>query len=149
VLGWSLRPFLARSAEVLQQRSGFGVTNGPANAGPPFAGWHRGVCPVCGGEPDIGSILLTGERALICSRCQTRWPTDPFSCPYCGESQKQRITSFATPDGFYRVMACQTCLRYLKTVDARRAGRAAMPHVDAIATLPLDAVVMQKGFNNG
>lgn len=149
VLAWSLRPFLARSAEILSQRSGFDATNGPARGGSPFGAWKRGVCPVCAGEPDFACILLTGERVLICGRCQTRWPTEPFACPFCGESQKQRITSFATPDGTYRVTACQSCLRYLKALDARRAGRAAIPSVDSIATLPLDAVVMQKGFRNG
>ena len=72
-----------------------------------------------------------------------------IACPFCGENDKQRITSFATPDGTYRVTACQTCRRYLKTLDGRRAGRPVMPAVDAIATLPLDAVVMQRGFSNG
>ena len=136
VLSWAMRPFLCRAAEVLQQRAVFG-------------GWKRGVCPVCGGEPDFACITVTGERQLICGRCQTRWPTEPFACPFCGEAAKERITSFATPDGTYRVTACQSCKRYLKTLDGRRAGRGAMPNVDAIATLPLDAVVMQRGFTNG
>jgi FdhE protein len=136
VLAWSLRPFLIRTAEVLQQRGAFGA-------------WTRGICPVCGGEPDFACITTAAERLLICGRCQTRWPTSPFACPFCEESDKQRITSFATPDGTYRVTACQSCKRYLKTLDGRVAGRAAMPSVDSIATLPLDAVVMQRGFKNG
>ena len=136
VLAWALRPFLCRAAEVLQQRAALG-------------GWKRGVCPVCNGEPDFACITTSGERQLICARCQTRWPTEPFACPFCGEGAKERITSFATPDGTYRVTACQSCKRYLKTLDGRRAGRGAMPNVDAIATLPLDAVVMQRGFTNG
>jgi formate dehydrogenase accessory protein FdhE len=136
VLAWSMRPFLVRSADVLQQQTAFG-------------GWKRGVCPVCGGEPDFACITTTGDRLLICGRCQTRWPTEPYACPFCGENDKLRITSFATPDGTYRVTACQSCLRYLKTLDGRRAGRPVMPVVDAIATLPLDAVVMQRGFRNG
>jgi len=149
VLAWSLRPFLCRAAEVLQQRAAFG-TGGDAKGQPPaFGAWKRGVCPVCGGEPDFACITTSGERLLICGRCQTRWPTEQFACPFCGEAEKQRITSFATPDGTYRVTACQSCRRYLKTLDGRRAGRSAMPNVDAIATLPLDAVVMQRGFNNG
>ena len=124
-----------RSADVLQQQAAFGA-------------WKRGVCPVCGGEPDFACITTTGDRLLICGRCQTRWPTEPYRCPFCGENDKQRITSFATPDGTYRVTACQSCLRYLKTLDGRRAGRQVMPVVDSIATLPLDAVVMQRGFSN-
>jgi FdhE protein len=136
VLAWSMRPFLVRTADVLQQRSGFGA-------------WKRGVCPVCGGEPDFACITASAERLLICSRCQTHWLTQQYACPFCGESDKQRITSFATPDGTYRVTACQSCRRYLKTLDGRRAGRPVIPTVDAIATLPLDAVVMQRGFHNG
>ena len=135
VLAWSMRPFLVRTAEVLAQRAAFG-------------GWKRGVCPVCGGEPDFACITTGGERLLICGRCQTRWATEPYACPFCGEGDKTRITSFATPDGTYRVTACQSCRRYLKTLDGRRAGRAVMPSVDSIATLPLDAVVMQRGFSN-
>ena len=135
VLSWSMRPFLVRTAEVLAQRAAFG-------------GWKRGVCPICGGEPDFACITTAGERLLICSRCQTRWHTEPYACPFCGEGDKARITSFATPDGTYRVTACQSCRRYLKTLDGRRAGRAVMPAVDSIATLPLDAVVMQRGFKN-
>jgi FdhE protein len=135
VLAWSMRPFLARTAEVLAQRAAFG-------------GWTRGICPVCGGEPDFACITSAAERLLICGRCQTRWPTEPYACPFCGEGDKGRITSFATPDGTYRVTACQSCRRYLKTLDGRRAGRAVMPAVDSIATLPLDAVVMQRGFSN-
>lgn len=136
VMAWALRPFLVRTAEVLQQRGSFG-------------GWKRGVCPVCGGEPDFACITPTGARLLICCRCQANWPTEPFACPFCGENDRQRITSFATPDGTYRVTACQSCRRYLKTLDGRRAGRTVMPAVDAVATLPLDAVVMQRGFSNG
>jgi FdhE protein len=135
VLTWAMRPFLQRTAEVLAQHAGFG-------------GWKRGVCPVCGGEPDFACITTGGERLLICCRCQTRWPTEQYACPFCGEADKARITSFATPDGTYRVTACQSCRRYLKTLDGRRAGRAVMPAVDTIATLPLDAVVMQRGFKN-
>ncbi len=136
VLAWAMRPFLVRAADVLQQRDAFGI-------------WKRGTCPVCGGEPDFACITATSERLLICGRCQTRWPTEPVMCPFCGERAHQRIVSFATPDGIYRVTACQTCLRYVKTLDGRRAGRAVMPVVDTIATLPLDAVVMQRGFSNG
>jgi formate dehydrogenase maturation protein FdhE len=136
VMAWSMRPFLTRTADVIQQRVN-------------FAEWRRGTCPICAGEPDLAFITTQAERLLVCSRCQTRWPTDPNACPFCGERDRQRITSFATQDGTYRVTACQTCRRYLKTLDGRRAGRPVMPALDSIATLPLDAVVMQRGFSNG
>lgn len=149
VIAWAMRPFLMRTADVLQQRASFkDETPGRGHNDAAFGAWKRGVCPVCGGEPDFACITAAAERFLICCRCQTRWPTEPIACPFCGEHERHRITSFATPDGTYRVTACQTCRRYLKTLDGRRAGRSVMPTVDTIATLPLDAVVMQRGFSN-
>jgi formate dehydrogenase maturation protein FdhE len=144
VLGWAMRPFLTRTAEVLLQRTSTGSHDALS-----FGDWHRGACPVCGGEPDLACITSGAERLLICGRCQTRWVADPIACPFCGEQDRARITSLATPDGTYRVSACQSCRRYLKAFDARRATRAVIPLVDAIATLPLDAAVMQRGFSNG
>ena len=44
-------------------------------------------------------------------------------CPYCGNSDRSRITSFATPDGRYRVYGCDACQRYLKAYDGRQAPR--------------------------
>jgi FdhE protein len=136
VFVWAMRPYLARAADVLQQRIA-------------FTGWTRGTCPICGGEPELAWITHASERFLVCGRCHTRWPTEPLACPFCGERDKGRITSFATRDGAYRVTACQTCQRYIKTLDGRRAGRPVLPALDSVATLPLDAVVLQRGFRSG
>jgi len=38
------------------------------------------------------------------------------------------------------------CLRYIKAYDARRAGRPLMVAVDSVATLPLDAAAIQRGY---
>ena len=43
-------------------------------------------------------------------------------------------------------MRCDVCERYLKAYDARQASRPVMPAVDGVATLPLDAAAMQKGY---
>jgi formate dehydrogenase maturation protein FdhE len=67
-------------------------------------------------------------------------------CPFCENANRDRITSFASRDGQYRIYACDECERYLKAFDARHASRAVMPIVDAVATLPLDAAAMQKGY---
>lgn len=136
VLRWALRPFLSRMADVIQQRAG-------------LDSWRRGSCPVCGGQPDLGVVLASGERQLICSRCQARWGFPAVACPFCAETSRDQLVSFATPDGTYRVTACRTCSRYITSLDSRHAGRGVLASLDAIATLPLDAVVMQKGFSNG
>jgi hypothetical protein len=135
VLTLAMRPFLSRCAEVLQQR-------------PDLALWTHAHCALCGGEPDFAVITPAAERHLICSRCTLRWKFEPLTCPYCRNRDRALITSFATPDGQYRVYACDVCHRYLKAYDARRAARPVMPMVDSVATLPLDAAAMQRGYSS-
>lgn len=135
VLGLAMRPFLSRCAEVLQQRDELAI-------------WTHPHCGLCGGEPDFAVITPAAERHLICARCTLRWKYEPLTCPYCGNADRTRITSFATPDGQYRVYACDACKRYLKAYDGRRATRPVMPMVDMVATLPLDAAAIQRGYSS-
>jgi formate dehydrogenase maturation protein FdhE len=133
VLQQAMRPFLTRAGDAVMARSD-------------FAEWNRGSCPLCGGEPDLAVITAAADRLLICGRCAARWRFDQLTCPFCLNADRTRITSFASRDGQYRLYACDVCERYLKAYDARRAGRPVMPVVDSVATLPLDAAAMQKGY---
>jgi len=130
VLGWAARPYLQRTAEVLQQRVS-------------LDGWTRRVCPVCTAEPEFSVITTSGDRQLVCGRCHVRWAFSPITCPYCGNDDRTTIKSMATSDGLYRVMLCAPCGRYIKALDGRKASRPLLPYVDVIATLPLDAAVMR------
>jgi Protein involved in formate dehydrogenase formation len=132
VLVLALRPFLTRSVEALARME--------------LAPWHHGHCPFCGWEPDFAVITPHADRRLICGRCAAQWPYPPLMCPFCSNDDRTLITSFATRDGRYRVYACDVCRRYLKAYDGRRALRPVMVSVDAIATLPLDAAAMQRGY---
>jgi formate dehydrogenase maturation protein FdhE len=129
----AMRPFLTRAADAIMARSD-------------FASWTRGQCPLCGGEPDLAVITPAADRLLICGRCSARWRFDQITCPFCLNSDRSRITSFASRDGKYRLNACDVCTRYVKAYDARRASRPVMPVVDSVATLPLDAAAMQRGY---
>ena len=133
VLVLAVRPFLARCAEVLMQK-------------PEVTAWNHGHCPVCGWEPDLAVVTPNGERRLICGRCLAQWAFGAFTCPFCSNEDRSLITSFASRDGRYRVYACDVCRRYLKAYDARNASRPVMLSVDSIATLPLDAAAMQRGY---
>ena len=135
VLTLSMRPFLSRCAEVLQQR-------------PELSSWTHAHCALCGSQPDLSVITPSAERHLICGRCELRWKWESLTCPFCHNSERAKITSFATPDGKYRVYACDVCRRYLKAYDGRRATRPVMPMVDAVATLPLDAAAIQRGYSS-
>jgi formate dehydrogenase maturation protein FdhE len=129
----AMRPFLVRCAEAVQSRV-------------ELSGWNWGYCPVCGGEAEFAAITPAADRLLVCGRCTARWKFDGLTCPYCGNHDRSRITSFASRDGMYRIAACDVCTRYLKAHDGRRASRPMMLPVDTVATLPLDAAAMQKGY---
>jgi FdhE protein len=129
----AMRPFLTRAAEAIMARSD-------------FAGWTQGACPLCGGEPDLAVITPAADRLLICSRCAARWRFAQLTCPFCRNADRRQITSFASRDGQYRLYACDVCRRYLKAYDARQASRPVMPAVDSVATLPLDAAAIQRGY---
>jgi FdhE protein len=129
----ALRPFLARCAEALLQRAD-------------FTGWHHGHCPFCGWEPDFAVITPAADRRLVCGRCLAQWAFESLTCPFCANDDRALITSFATRDGRYRVNACDVCKRYLKAFDGRNTARPVLLAVDTIATLPLDAAAMQRGY---
>jgi FdhE protein len=134
VLVLAIRPFLARCAEVLMQRADL------------LVGWQHGHCPFCGWEPDFAVITPNADRRLICGRCVAQWAFGALTCPFCANDDRALITSFATRDGKYRVYACDVCRRYLKAYDGRKTTRPVLVAVDSIATLPLDAAAMQRGY---
>jgi FdhE protein len=133
VLVLALRPFLARCAESLTPQVD-------------LASWNHGHCPICGWEADFAVITPGADRRLFCGRCVAQWAFAPLTCPFCANDDRALITSFATRDGRYRVYACDVCRKYLKAYDARHAQRPVMVAVDTIATLPLDAAAMQRGY---
>jgi hypothetical protein len=134
VLALAMRPFLARAAEVLLQR-------------PEIRQWRQSYCPLCAGEPEFAVITPSADRLLICGRCTGQWTFHPLTCPFCQNAERSLITSFASRDGRYRIYACDVCKRYLKAYDARTTKRPVSLIVDSIATLPLDAAAMQKGYH--
>ena len=133
VLLLALRPFLARAVEAMAERADIST-------------WTHGHCPYCGWEPDFAVITPSAERRLICGRCAAQWTFATLTCPYCANDDRGLITSFATRDGRYRVYACDVCRRYVKAYDGRHATRPVMVAVDSIATLPLDAAAIQRGY---
>jgi hypothetical protein len=133
VLSLAIRPFLARAAEVAAQSAQIGE-------------WGRPWCPCCGSEPEFAAVIADDVRVLTCGRCEARWPWVFVGCPWCETKDPSRLVTLASPDRRYRVYGCLQCQRYLKGYDARGGRRPVLPAVDTIATLPLDAAAMQRGF---
>ncbi|MDD5711558.1 MAG: formate dehydrogenase accessory protein FdhE [Smithellaceae bacterium] len=130
----SLRPALSKVVE----RYGDVVAKSP---------WTEGYCPICGREPKIGEISEEGPRFLFCSQCGYEWHFQRIKCPFCGNEEQQSLAYFSVEeDERYRVDVCNVCKRYIKTVDLRDTGEKVNLDVEDIATLHLDMLANEEGY---
>ena len=113
------------------------------------AGWEEGYCPICGREPKIGEIRdEEGSRYLFCSQCGYEWNYLRIKCPFCGNEEQQSLAYFTIEgDERYRVDVCNECKRYIKIVDFREAKQKADLDVEDIATLHLDMLANDEGYD--
>jgi len=114
-----------------------------------FSGYTGSLCPVCGGRPQLGVLRPEGEggkRSLVCSRCATEWDFRRILCPNCAEEDNAKLPRFSADEfPHVRVEACDTCKRYLKSVDLTINGLA-VPLVDEIAAASLDLWAGEHGY---
>jgi FdhE protein len=67
-------------------------------------------------------------------------------CPSCGEEDEKKLGYFESAAlSHVRIDACDTCGRYLKTIDMSRLGLAS-PLVDEVATAALDVWAREHGY---
>jgi FdhE protein len=110
--------------------------------------WSEGYCPVCGREPKIGEIRdEEGQRYLFCNQCGFEWNFMRIKCPFCGNQDQQKLAYFTIEDEEkYRVDVCNNCKRYIKTIDFRKTEQLANLDVEDIATLHLDILATDEGY---
>jgi len=111
--------------------------------------WSEGYCPICGREPKIGEIRDDeGGRYLFCNQCGFEWHYRRIKCPFCGNEEQQTLAYFTVEeDDRYRVDVCNECKRYIKIVDFRDAKEKADMDVEDIATLHLDILANDEGYD--
>lgn len=116
--------------------------------------------------------LATGARYLLCARCGTTWGYARLTCAGCGEDASAKLNVFSEhgttsgergsivrglPGGVVaarqaavfphmRIEACDSCRRYLLSVDLA-ADRGAVPIVDEMAAIPLDLYAREQGYS--
>jgi len=114
------------------------------------AGWYRGICPVCGGEPDFAALdRRGGRRRLFCPRCDTEWTFLRVGCPFCGNDDPRQLGYFPSGDGAYRVSVCGACRRYIKTIDLREVTGERLPAMERLLTLGIDLAAQKAGYLSG
>ena len=144
-------------ARYLARASAGPVLEALAQSAPPIPGSTDDgrdgrICPACGGLPQVayladgGEALVTAPRRLVCSRCQQVWPIARTACAGCGERSGSKLPIYGEAERFphLRIDACQSCERYLVTVDLRK-DPGAVPIVDELAALPLDLYAREQG----
>ncbi len=121
-----------------------------AQSGQP--GWQEvagNKCPHCESDPQLAVIRPEGDggkRLLLCSLCQSEWEFRRILCPACGEENHEKLPRYSAAGvAAVRVEACDTCKRYLKSIDMTVDGLA-VPVVDEIATTPLDLWAAEQGY---
>jgi len=132
----SLRP----SLEKVVERYGDAITKSE---------WSEGYCPVCGREPKIGEIRdEEGTRYLFCNQCGFEWSYRRIKCPFCGNEEQQTLAYFTIEeDDRYRGDVCNECKRYIKIIDFRESKQKADLDVEDIATLHLDMMANDEGYD--
>lgn len=112
---------------------------------------RRGQCPFCGGRPWIAarrdaSSMEGARRMLGCSLCGGDWLFGRILCPACFEEEPARLPNFQSdthPN--VRIEACETCHRYVKSLDLSEDARP-IPEVDDLVSLSMDLWAVEQGF---
>jgi FdhE protein len=124
------------------------------DSGRPYAapeGRPQTCCAACGHAP-LTSLLRedrsaeTLRRSLICSLCSREWDFPRVLCPSCKEERPEKLPRFTAQEiPWMRVEACDSCGKFLKSVDLTLNWEAE-PVVDELASTPLDVIAREHGY---
>ncbi|MCS6879847.1 MAG: formate dehydrogenase accessory protein FdhE [Oscillochloridaceae bacterium] len=111
--------------------------------------WYRSWCPICGGPADMAALLPGGgARRLLCARCDAEWQALRSACPFCGETTPGRLAYTVSQDGVYRLYTCDTCRRYLKTIDLRELAFPVHLPAERVLTVGMDLMAISSGYQS-
>jgi len=112
--------------------------------------WTRGYCPICGSFPFIAEMRGEGgERIFHCPSCSHAWKGRRLFCPFCENTEAQSLRYlYLEKESEYRIDLCDQCKRYIKTIDARKLDPPVIPALEDIATLHLDILAEENGFQS-
>jgi hypothetical protein len=118
---------------------------------PPVRVHRQGQCPFCGGNPWIcarreGSLMEGARRMLGCALCGGEWLFGRILCPSCHEGDPHKLPSFQNDrHPALRIEACETCHRYVKSIDLSEDARP-IPEVDDLASIAMDLWAVEQGY---
>lgn len=116
----------------------------------PLERWQEAYCPVCAGFPDFA--LWDEPRhtfTLLCERCRSQWPHVTAGCLFCGEDDPEAYGFYSSEDDLYRLIVCDRCGHYLKTIHQPEVQQLATPPLlpaERLLTPGLDLLAAQEGY---
>jgi len=111
----------------------------------------RGHCPFCGGPPIVSTRRAlpdaeAGTRMLHCALCGLEWNFIRACCPSCGEEKPGKLPVYQS-DAYptVRIEACETCARYVKSIDLTQDARP-IAEIDDVVSLSMDLWAIDEGL---
>lgn len=120
-------------------------------ASPTSSSSRAHACPGCGGLPWIGwrkpgAGDEAAARYLSCGLCGREQQINRIACAACGESAPAQLAVYQSEHHpTVRLEVCDTCQRYLKSIDLTTDGRI-LPEVDDLASLSMDLWASEQGY---
>lgn len=112
--------------------------------------WLSPICPVCGSEPRFAELRgqeLAALRYLHCGFCGWAWPTRRLGCPFCENTDHNRLQTLMIENHLQcKLEVCDVCRRYLKVVDNKE-FIGLIPEVEVLASPHLDVAAMERGYH--
>lgn len=111
-----------------------------------------GHCPFCGGGASISSRKAlpdseAGLRLLTCALCGCEWNFNRICCPSCSEQNPEKLPVYQSDThAAVRIEACDTCRRYLKSIDLTQDARP-IPEIDDLLSLSMDLWATDEAYN--
>jgi len=138
-------PFIAAALQVywvkLALQLGHRATSHPAQVG---------LCPVCGSHPVASVVRIGGAqqglRYLVCSLCGCEWHLVRIKCSACASTKSISYLGIETNKDAIKAECCDECKTYLKIFYLEK-DTSMVPAADDLASLALDMLVDQEGYN--
>jgi FdhE protein len=109
-----------------------------------------GLCPVCGSHPVASVVRIGGAqqglRYLVCSLCASEWHMVRVKCSACGSTKGISYLGIDGASQAIKAECCDECKTYLKIFYLEQ-DTSLVPAADDLATLALDMLVDQAGYN--
>jgi FdhE protein len=137
-------PFLAAALQVYWSR--MAALLDPAALGPLE---RPSACPVCAGPPVASRVPAdssrSGSRYLVCGLCATEWRYRLGQCAECEATEGIAYRQIEGGPRWVEAETCDACKTYTKLFNVE-AGTAVEPFADDLASLALDVLVSDAGW---